>query len=68
MGQRQPFTAVDDTAWLSDLVDTMERAEKLHDEPCDPALMSAAMARLQRPAAARRPKSRAGTNAFELSF
>jgi hypothetical protein len=37
--------------WLSKLVGTFERAEQLHDEPCDKALLSAAMARLQRPAA-----------------
>ncbi|WP_398482813.1 hypothetical protein [Tardiphaga sp.] len=51
MGQGQPFTAADDTMWLSKLVGTFERAEQLHDEPCDKALLSAAMARLQRPAA-----------------
>lgn len=69
MGQGQPFTAADDTMWLSKLVGTFERAEQLHDEPCDQALLSAAMARLQRPAApVRRPKGVRRAEMFELSF
>lgn len=68
MGQSQPFTATDDTMWLSGLVGTFERAEQLHDEPCDPAILSAAMARLQSPAASvRRPNGRR-TKVLELSF
>ena len=53
MGQSQPFSAIDDNAWLSNLVETFVRAEQLHDEPCDPAVSAATMARLQRPAVPR---------------
>lgn len=69
MGQSQPFTAADDTMWLSKLVGTFERAEQLHDEPCDQALVSAALARLQRPAMpVRRPNGGRRTELLELSF
>jgi hypothetical protein len=69
MGQRQPFSAADDTMWLSRLVGTLERAEQLHDEPCDKALLSAAMARLQRPAATvARPSGARRAELLELSF
>jgi hypothetical protein len=54
MGQHQPFSAADDKAWLSNLVDTFARAEQIHDEPCNAAVRAAAMARLQRPATSRR--------------
>lgn len=53
MGQHQPYSAADDNAWLSDLVDTFARAEQIHDEPCNAAIRAAAIARLQRPAIAR---------------
>jgi len=68
MGQRQPFSATDDNAWLSNLVDTFERTEQLHDESCSPAVVAEAMCRLQRPAAPRRLKSRRRTELLELSF
>lgn len=67
MGQRQPFSVADETAWLSSLVDTFARTEDMHDEPCDPAAVNAAMARLQRPAAGRRSKSWR-SEVIELSF
>lgn len=67
MGQRQPFSAADDNAWLSRLVDTMDRVERMHDEPCDEVLMSAALAHLQRPATAPGHGTRSG-NLLELSF
>lgn len=69
MGQHQPFAAADDMVWLSKLVGTFERAEQLHDEPCDKALLVAAMARLQRPAAPmQRSKSTRRAELLELSF
>lgn len=54
MGQQQPFSAADGTMWLSSLVETFERTEQLHREPCDRAVVSAAIERLKRPAGARR--------------
>lgn len=50
MGQRHPFSKDSDGAWLSSLVDTFERAEALHNAPCDPALLAMVAARLRRPA------------------
>lgn len=67
MGQREPISAADNNAWLSNLVDTFARAEQMHDEPCSPAVISAAMARLQRPAL-RRPKMSRRVEVLELSF
>lgn len=67
MGQHQPFSAADDTAWLSNLVDTFARAEQINDEPCNPAVLEAAMARLQRPASRRLHSSRRG-EFLQLSF
>ena len=67
MGQGQPFAASDDFAWLSGLVDTFERTEQLHDEQCDPAIVSAAIARLQCPATLRRDGTRRA-EVLELSF
>jgi hypothetical protein len=68
MGQRQPFSAADDTMWLSKLVGTFERAEQLHDEPCDKEFLAAAMARLQKPAASSRRAKGARSEVLELSF
>jgi hypothetical protein len=67
MGQHQPFSAAEDTVWLASLVDTFARAEQIHGEPCNPAVLEAAMARLQRPAARRPNLSRRG-EFLELSF
>jgi len=67
MGQRQPFSAADDSAWLSHLVDTMDRVEQMHDEPCDEVLMSAMMARLKSPATTFGDMTRSG-DLLELSF
>lgn len=67
MGQLQPFSAPDDSAWLSGLVDALDRVEQMHDEPCDKALLVDAMARLRRPAAPRRDTTRRN-KVLELSF
>lgn len=67
MGQRQPFPAADNPGWLSSLVETFARTEEMHGEPCSPAVLSAAMARLQRPAAVRRQTARRA-ELLELSF
>ncbi len=67
MGQRQPFSAADDNAWLSNLVDTFVRTEEMHDEPCSQAALSAAMNRLQRPALRPSNTSRRA-EVLELSF
>lgn len=67
MGQSQPFSVANDDAWLSDLVDTMERTEQLHDKPCNQVDVAAAMARLQRPANMRRAVVRRGKFS-ELAF
>jgi hypothetical protein len=50
MGQRQQYsrTGTEGSAWLGELVDTFERAERLGDVACDPKLLSAARLRLQR--------------------
>lgn len=67
MGQSKPFSAADDNAWLSHLVETMEHAEQMHDEPCQKAVLSATLARLQRPAIGPRNTIRRG-KLFELPF
>lgn len=68
MGQHQPFLAADDTAWLSGLVDTFARVDEMHDEPCSPAVVSAAMARLQRPSEMRRLNTPRRVKFLESSF
>ncbi|MGM4885490.1 hypothetical protein AB7813_06350 [Tardiphaga sp. 20_F10_N6_6] len=40
----------DGSAWLSTLIDTFERTAQLENVPCDTKALSAAKARLQRPA------------------
>ncbi|QUS39691.1 hypothetical protein RPMA_13220 [Tardiphaga alba] len=67
MGQHQPFSAADDNAWLSSLVDTFEQTEELSGQQCDPAALAAVMARLQSPTPARRNLSRRA-EVLQLSF
>lgn len=68
MGQRQPFSATDDNAWLSNLVAAFARTEELRSQPCSAVVLSAAMVRLQRPAAVRRPQIARRSDVLELSF
>jgi len=52
MGQQLRDHAPDaDQVWLSTLVQTFDRAERLHDVPCDEAAMRAVRAQLMRPTA-----------------
>jgi hypothetical protein len=51
MAQRQQYSGdTSDHGWLSSLVDTFERTELLGNIPCDATSISAARARLERPA------------------
>ncbi|MET0970930.1 MAG: hypothetical protein ABWY18_17160 [Tardiphaga sp.] len=50
MGQRQPFSGTESSDWLSTLVETYDRVERLSGEPCDMADREAVLNRLQRPA------------------
>ncbi|KAA0074609.1 hypothetical protein [Tardiphaga sp. P9-11] len=52
MGQRHQHcdAGTDGSAWLSTLVDTFQRTAQLENVPCDAKSLSAAMARLERPA------------------
>lgn len=59
MAQRQqhPGASNNENGWLLTLVDTFERTEQLGNVPCDEKLLSAARARLERPALPARPET-----------
>ncbi|UGV26368.1 hypothetical protein E0H22_12115 [Rhodopseudomonas boonkerdii] len=68
MDQRQPFSATDDNTWLSDLIAGFARTEELRGQSCSPAIISAAKARLERPANVRRSQTAHRAELLELSF